>query len=203
VRPHTAFVCALVLLLALLACAPSFAWLYDGGIPQHAGPVIRDSGTPNWVVQPFTLAADASVTGFSVAMGRILGSDAMGFKVFLTDTLVNAPTNAIAGWEMCPTRSVLEYYDHALDSPMILEQGHAYYLVFAPNNPNFWGSISYSQASGYYGWGSDDHGATWYRMAYPFCVRVDGTYVPEPGVELGLAVGLIGAMLSRRRFVSR
>ena len=150
-------------------------------------------------MEPFVLSRDACATSFGAAMGRVLGTDSMGFKVYLSDTLIDVPNNAIAGWEMCPTRAALEYYYYQPESPIRIEAGRMYYLTFAPNSKSFWGSISYSLATGYYGWGTNDHGVTWYRMSYPFCVRIDGYYVPEPGTGIALLAGIIGIMLSRRR----
>lgn len=186
------------LVLCLAAAGPSFGWLYDGGIAQHAAVIVRDNSSVTWAAAPFSVSQNSYATSFGAAIARALGPVGSGFDVYLAQTINGLPDTAIASWKMVPRDTTLGYYYYTPDSPILLRANAAYSLVFVPDSPSFWGSISYSR-TGYYGWGSSDHGYSWSMLALPLCVRVDGyAATPEPGSILVVLAGLSSCMLLRR-----
>ena len=192
------------IMMLVVACAPCFAWLYDGGQAGRSGVVVSDSTSPVWACEPFTVPSDAWVTGIGAAIARVYGSGGMGFHVYLSSTLDDVPANAIGDWTICPTGMVLQYVYANTDTPIKLDAGVRYYLTFAPNSNNFSGVLSWSSVPGSYGLGTGDYGRTWYSLALPLGVRVDGYFVPEPAAGVALIVGLLGLRTLRWRcFVPR
>lgn len=197
---HPRFLIAFATLTVLLcAAAPCSAWLYDAGIPQHLGAMLREGSSYVWAAAPFAVEQDSWATSFGAALSRAFGPIDAGFTVYLTSTWSGLPESAMATWTVIPATASLEYYYFQPRAPMLLQAGTAYSLVFTPNDAGFAGAISYSAKPGsYYGWGSGDYGQTWTRLLYPLCIRVDGYAVPEPGTWLALVAGTIGAALRRR-----
>lgn len=189
---------AFLIFLCLAVGGPSFGWLYDGGVAQHAAVIVRDNSSVTWAAAPFSVSQDSYATSFGAALGRAMGPVGAGFDVYLTQTMNGLPDSAITSWKMIPSDSTLTYYYYAPDSPIFLRANAAYSLVFVPDSPDFWGSISYSP-TGYYGWGSRDHGSSWSMLPLPLCVRVDGyAATPEPGSIVVVLAGLSSFVFFRR-----
>lgn len=194
-------VCALFILLIIILLVsglPCFAWLYDGGIPQHLGAVMKDDTSLVWAAAPFKVESDSRATSFGAALARAYGPVGAGFRVLLTEVTQGLPGSTMAEWTIVPTNSALTYYYVSPPKPIFLRASLSYALVFMPDTDGFAGTISYSP-QGYYGWGTPDYGTTWNRMAFPLCVRVDGSAVPEPASITSLILGLVGAGVLRRR----
>ena len=191
--------CVFVVVLLLVGCGPSFAWLYDGGIAQHAGAMMRNGSSQEWIAQPFDVATDAYATAFGAAMGRAYGPAGAGFTVYLTSTLVDVPNSAIASWTIAPLDATLTYYYVTAATPIFLAANTSYALVFAPNVDGYAGSLSYSGVSGYSAYNTANHGASWSLTGFAMATRVDGYYVPEPMTAIALVTGCCGFWLKRRK----
>ena len=183
-------------LLLLVGAAPCHAWLYDSGVPNLAGQLLKDGSGVEWAASPFRVAQDSYGTVFGAPVARGYGTAGAG----LTMTLATwswtdyRPGPAIEAWTITPLNTLLTYYYANAASPITLRADTTYCLVFASNDPGFAGVISYTLKPGlYYGWGTSDHGASWGQLPYPVCVRVDG-YVPEPSSLCVLIAMLCGAI---------
>lgn len=178
--------------LLILSSVHCYAWIYDAGDPQHGGPFLGGTSAAVWAAEPFKFTSDAYVTQFGAAMARGFGSTpGMGFNTYLTNTLVDAPGNALAEGLMAPRDTNLTYYYVQPQNPVFLHANTIYYLVLAINSNNFAGAISISPLAGYYGMGSTDYGATWTQRYYPLSIRLDGYFVPEPSSLVALLPGLL------------
>ena len=189
---HIRLLCLCVTLLAV--AAPCHAWLYDSGVPNLAGQILKDGSGVEWVAAPFTVATDFYGTIFGAAIARGYGTPGAGFTMTLatwrwTDY---RPGPTIDQWTITPVNTLLNYYYADAASPIYLRSDTTYCLVLAPNDPGFAGVISYTLKYGLYcGWGTSDHGASWALLPYSVCIRVDG-YVPEPASLWALLAGLGG-----------
>lgn len=186
----------LIIVFLLVSSLPCFAWLYDGGIPQRLGAPI--GGDSVLVAAPFTVASDSYATSFGAVLARGYGTTGGSIKVLLTQSTQGLPGSAIDEWTIIPADSAFTYYYVSPAKPVLLRANLSYALVFKSNTSGFTGVISYSP-QGYYGWNSNDSGISWNRMAFPLCVRVDGSVVPEPVSITALMLGLIGTSILRRR----
>jgi len=177
--------------------ARCMAWLFDGGQPQHAGVVVRDVAPPVWVAAPIVLSSSADITQIGVAAAKAVGWAGMGYQVYLATDLWNVKSSAIATWTVSPSNPIFQYYYYYKpNSPVRLEGGKAYFLVFTPNSNNFSGSISWSASSGYLALGTPDYGTSWSKLARPLCIRIDGNYVPEPSCAVCILVGILALTVS-------
>ena len=194
--------CVLWALLAI--AAPCHAWLYDSGIANLAGPILKDGSGIEWAAGIFKLTADSYGTSFGAAVSRAYGPPDAGFTLSLatwswTDY---RPGPTIDQWTITPAIGSLKYYYGTAASPILLSATQYYCLVVAPNDPAFAGPISYTLKYGlYYGWGTSDHGASWARLMLPVCIQVDG-YVPEPGSLWALLAGCLAIAFPRLRLRS-
>lgn len=195
-RSLTCAVCALVLALGLQV--PSAAWIYDTGIANHAGPVIQQGTNLEWAAAQFVLAVDSWATEFGITLGRSFGPADTGFNVYFSPSLQDPAGLALASWTVIPTSPIADYYYVRPQAPIYLRANQPYYIAITPNSSNFAGMTSYC-LNGYRGWGSSDAGLNWFQLAYPVCVRVDGSAVPEPASALACAAGLIGLLGRRQR----
>jgi len=191
----------LTAVIFLASISPCAAYLMDAGSPQHAGVGVRDNSSCVWAAEPFRLDYDAYVTALGAAVARAMGPADAGFDVYLSATTYGLPSSAIAKLPnpLVPLNTQYVYYDGALSAPVFLTAG-IYYLVFMPTSTSFYGSISYAVKPGiYYGQRTADYGQSWYMLAYPLAVRVDGWFVPEPS-SVGIVVaGVLGLVALRRR----
>lgn len=193
---------ALIALLVSVAAAPCWAWVYDAGQAQHAGLTVEENTACVWVSAPFTVEVDSYATSFGAALARAMGPVDSGFNVYLTTSMSGLPGSAIAKLPqpLVPRSTQYTYYDGALDEPLLLQAGTVYALVLMPTSPDLMASISYGVKPGtYYGYGTGDHGKTWYKLAYPVCVRVGGYAVPEPASLATLLPGFAIVVALRRR----
>ncbi len=193
----------LVVMLAgvLSARAPCAAYLIDGGQPQHAGPGVRDNSSCVWAAEPFMLDYDAHVTSLGAAIARAMGPADAGFDVYLSASLHGLPGSTITKLPapLIPLNTQYVYYDGALSDPVFLTAG-VYYLVFMPSSTSFAGSMSFAPKPGmYYGLGTGNYGQSWYALAFPLAVRVDGWYVPEPSSLAMIISGLCAALALYKR----
>jgi len=196
----------LVLCLALLAgsAVPGVAYLVDGGQPQHAGVQVKANSSCVWAAEPFVLAADAYATSIGAAVARGIGPAGSGFEAWLytIGSISHVPETPIAQTPLplVPLNTQYVYYDTPLAEPVFLRAGDLYAVVLKPTDPTFIGSVSWSFKPGtYYGQGTPDDGKSWYMLAWPLAVRVDGYFVPEPGAFAGMLVGILGLATRRRR----
>ncbi|MCE5324313.1 hypothetical protein LLG46_13515 [bacterium] len=181
---------AIIITLCLLSIGiPGWAWLFDGGSYVGNGPSLNDGTTLYWAAAPFVLDSDSYANNFGTALSRSVQDTS--FTVYLTPSLVDISTSALAQWTIFPTGPVMQYYYVQPENPILLTGGTPYFLVVMPSDADSYGGISYSY-SGYYGFLSGDQGETWYKQALPFSLRVDGTLVPEPG---GLSILVIGVIV--------
>jgi hypothetical protein len=190
----------LLAIVLFLACAasPSSAWVYDAGIPQHLGTSLSNG---QWVAAPFTVESDCYATTFGAAIARAMGPKDAGFDVYLATTWSGLPESAIAKLPqpLIPLNTQYVYYYGSLSEPVLLKAGAVYSLVLIPTSPDLLCSVSWGAKPGTaYGWGTDDS-KTWYRLAYPLCVRVDGYAAPEPSSIAVLLFSLLGVGLVRAR----
>jgi hypothetical protein len=187
--------------LAAVVASPCSAYLYDCGIAQYAGAILKSGTSTERAAEPFSVTRDAYATRFGAAIGRAYGPVGAGFTVDLTTWNSNQPGSIIESWTLVPTVVSLDYYYFEPTAPIALTgigSGAYYALVFTPNQDGFAGAVSYSNKGGcYYGKGWNAN-AGWFTMQFPLCIRVDGYYVPEPGCLGVLACGLIGLGLRRR-----
>ncbi|MEN6357673.1 MAG: hypothetical protein ABFD83_11390 [Armatimonadota bacterium] len=190
----------MITLCLLLISVPGWAWLFDGGSYVGSGPSLNNGSTLFWAAAPFVLNSDSYAGEFGTALSR--SSLNTSFTVYLTPSLVNIAGSALAQWTISPTGPIMQYYYVQPDSPILLTGGKPYFLVVMPSNADSFGGISYS-SYGYYGFLSGDQGATWYKQAMPFAVRVDGTVVPEPGGLSILAIGMGMLLAPLRRLANR
>jgi hypothetical protein len=187
----------MISLCLLIISAPCWAWLFDGGMVGN-GLSLNDGSTQYWAAAPFMLDADSYASKFGTALSRSALNTS--FTVYLTPSLANITSSALAQWTISPTGPIMQYYYVQPSSPILLNGNTPYFLVVMPSDVNSYGGISFS-SYGYYGFLSSDHGMTWYRQAMPLAVRVDGSVVPELGGLSMLAIG-IGMILAplRRSF---
>lgn len=194
---HRRFAVGVIISFCLLIISmPCWAWLFDGGARVGNGLALNDGTTLYWAAAPFVLDADSYANTFGTALSR--SAINTSFDVYLTPSLANITGSALAQWTISPTGPIMQYYYVQPDHPVLLTGGTAYFLVVMPSNADSFGGISYS-SYGYYGFLSGDTGATWYRQAMPFAVRVDGYVLPEPGGLSILAMGMGVALMAFRR----
>ncbi|MCE5198680.1 MAG: PEP-CTERM sorting domain-containing protein [Armatimonadota bacterium] len=186
----------LPLLILLLNAAPCHALIYDGGSPTGNGPILTNNSTTTWAAARFMLNSDAYGTRFGTALYRMNYIPGAGFDVYLTTTLSNVPSSAIAHWTLTPTGTATTYYYGEAESPILLRANQVYALVITPNCDGFSGAVSYAYKPGaaYLGLGSGDYGQTWRYLGMPLSVQVDGWFVPEPGSLGILILGLTGTV---------
>lgn len=196
---------ALFAAICSLACPrPCLAWLYDAGIAQYAGAMMKDGTSTEWVAAPFSVDFDSRATQFGAALSRAYGPQGAGFTVELAEWVNGSPGETLSSWTVVPTSAALVYY--YWDAPEILlaskNKGHYYALVFKPNDPGLAGAISYSNKGGcYYGLGYGSNSG-WFMLQCPVCIRVDGYQVPEACSFTVLVCGM-GAFLRAARPRSR
>lgn len=186
----------LIAIVVLLVCAisPCSAWLYDGGIAQHLGVSVKSNSNCEWVAVPFTVESDCYAITLGAAISRAMGPTDAGLDVYLSTTWSGLPDSAIAKLPkpLVPLNTQYNYYYGSLSAPVLLKGDATYSLVFMPTSSNLLASISFGAKQGsYYGWGTANDGQSWYKLAYPLCVRVDGYAVPEPSSLTALACGLL------------
>lgn len=204
ISPRAVLFPCLALLLAL--AVPSTAFIVDGGQPQHAGVQVKANSNCVWVAEPFTLASDAYATSIGAAVARGMGPVGSGFEAWLytIGVVTHVPETPVAQTTLplVPLNTQYVYYDTPLAEPVFLQAGGLYAVVLKPTDPNFIGSVSWSLMPGtYYGQGTPDDGKSWYMLALPLAVRVDGYFVPEPGALAGMIVGMIGLVARRQRVI--
>ena len=195
-------ICSSAVVLLAMTTGVCWGWLFDGGVPQHAGAVVQEGTSLGWAAAIFRVESDSYGTEFGLAVSRAAGPADAGFTVYLVGSLVDVENNAIASWTITPASPVLDYYFNYEGDPVFLQAGVGYALVAVPNHPDFIGAISYSP-QGYYGWGSGDYGESWYMLPLPLSVRVDGYAVPEPGCAAVWLLGCAGLVRGRMRRVFR
>ena len=189
-----------VMLPILLALSgPCSAWLFDAGEPHNLGAMLKDNSTLVWAAAPFKIAQDSYATKFGAPAMRAYGPEGSGFTVYLAQDLYDVVGSALAVGMITPTSAIREYYYFDLETPVFLAADEFYLLVFAPNDPGFYGGISYT-LTGYYAEGTADYGESWYALPYPLCIRVGGYVVPEPASFSVLAFALLGipALMKKR-----
>lgn len=193
----------MIALFMLCIGSQSYAWLYDGGSEQRLSVGIKENdGTSTvWAAALFSVSKDSYATSFGAALAKGSGVDGTGFRMYLAPSPDGLPESTLGSWLISPTGPIPKYYYAQAESPIFLQAGHVYALVFTPSSSDFWGSISYSGKYGRYDLGSSDYGNSWYSLPlpYPLAIRVDGYYVPEPGSFAALAFGIIGVLGFRRR----
>lgn len=191
----------LAVLTSLVSASPCRAWLYDGGPEQHAAVSVAEGTNCVWVAQPFVLTSDCWATTFGAGIGRFQGPTDAGFDVYITTTLDGLPGSAMfkLPQPLVPKTAGFVYYYETIETPLFLNKDVAYAMVLMPSNPGFGGMVSLSAWSGYYGLGTGDYGQSWYYLARPLCVRLDGYPVPEPASISLLLVGLCSIGLLRKR----
>ena len=191
---------ALVVLVFIALSSPCFAWLFDAGQPHNAGAMLQDGSALVWAAAPFKIAQDAYATTYGAPAMRAFGPVGSGFTIYLTQDVYDVVGSALAVGTITPTSAIREYYYIDLETPVFLAADEFYYLVFAPDDPGFYGGISYC-FTGYSAGGSNDYGQSWYTLPYPLCIRVGGNFVPEPASFSVLIVALLGipALMKKRR----
>jgi len=202
-RGGAVWLTAALLFVSLRPCA---AWLLDGGPTQHLGVQLKLNSSLEWAAEPFTIPNDGYATSLGAAVARGMGPADAGFDIYLTATPYGLPGSAIAklSQPLIPLNTQYVYYYGNLDSPVFLAANTVYFVVLMPTSSSFIGSLSLSNTAGlYYGLGTGNDGETWYQLARPVCVRVDGWYVPEP-CSLAMVFSGVGVGLAlRRRRVER
>ncbi len=181
-----------IVVCVVLASLPCYAWLYDGGSPG-SGYSLNNGTTLLWAATLFVIDQDCYADNFGTALSRM--NENTSFDIYLTSTLQNVVTSAIAHWTVAPTGPILQYYYFQPDNPIFLTGGNGYALVVMPHSTDSYGAIG-TTYSGYLSYLSADQGTTWYKQSLPIAVRVDGTVVPEPCGIIILTIGLAG--FSRR-----
>lgn len=195
---HRRLLLAIVIVLAC-AAGPSCAWLYDAGIEQHLGTQLYNG---QWVAAPFTVASDCYATTFGAAVARGLGPIDAGFDVYLATSFSGLPDSAMVKLPkaLVPLNTQYVYYYGSLSEPVFLKASTVYSLVLVPTSPSFLCSVSWGAVPGsYYGWGTNDSGKSWYQLAYPLCVRVDGYAVPEPASIVVVLFSILALGIGLRR----
>lgn len=195
-RLHTTLA-AFALVAAL--CTPCRAWLYDGGSLLVSGLQVSDTSSTVWVSEPFILAEDSIVTSLGAGVARGFGTSEMGFNVYISDTLIDVPSHALAAGTLHPAGASFTYQYAYPETGLRLDGGRMYFLTLAPNSNNFLGSVAWSFLAGArYGFGTGNYGQSWSQIALPLAIRLDGYAVSEPETYAVIAAGLACMLLLRR-----
>lgn len=196
----------LIIIFTLGMSMQCYAWLYDAGSAQHLSVGLNDNSEQKtvWAAALFSIDKDSYATEFGAALSKGAGPLGSGFTMYLAPGPSGLPDSSIASWTISPTDAILKYYYVQTQSPIFLQAGHVYALVFAPNDKDFYGSVSYSGKYGNYDLGTSDYGTSWYALPMPYrlCVRVDGYAVPEPSCFAVIIVGALGLVSLKRCHLS-
>jgi hypothetical protein len=162
------------------------------------------NSTPGFVEwgEAFTANAKFDLSAITMALGSVTGSN--GVTISLDTSVGGAPGKTLASWsflglpQLGTTSSTVQTMTFA--DAIVLQKGQTYWLVTAPfaaNTQAVWNVNS----TGVTGLGAVNFGGAWLTaevQSGAFEV-VGKTVVPEPGIWLLFATGLLGIMSAIRR----
>ncbi|GEM_PF-5395003 len=188
-------------LLAVTAGGPACAdWLYDGYPIYNRGIAIGKDRPTEMVAQPFSLPWDCRIDRLCAAVARGADPNQAGIRVMLALDPRDVAKTTLASWRIFPVSGptlASVYWDI---KPLRIDAGRTYYLVFAPGDSEFMGTVAYA-SRGNPALATNDGGTNWFDIAQ-LGVRIGGTVVPEPSGLLMLAAGVSGVrcwVLGKRR----